>query len=130
MRAQPYFKKSHRAWYINLDGHPKRLGTNEPEARLAYERLMAHLQGEWTVAELVEKFLAHHRKTSEDSTCRYYRQVEALGKALGEMRVCDLKPFHVTDWIEDRAPRIIKAIKACFKWAEEQEYVKQSPSAT
>jgi len=127
MRTKPYFKKSHRAWYVNLDGRPKRLGTDEQAARHAYVRLVAQLQGDWTVAELVEKFLAHHAKTSDGSTCRYYRQVEAFSASLGAMRVWDLKPFHVTAWIADRSPRIIRAIKACFVWAEKQEYIKQSP---
>jgi integrase len=129
MRAKPYYKKSHKAWYVNLASRPKRLGTNEQEAYLAYGRLVSQAQGEWSVAELVAKFLDYHGKTSEKSTCRYYRQIEAFAANLGDTPASDLKPFHVLDWIESNpvSPRIIRALKACFRWADKQGYIEQNP---
>jgi len=52
-----------------------------------------------------------------------------------ELRVCDLKPFHLTDLIEEHpewrsvATRRAKsnAIRACFQWAAEQERIERNP---
>ena len=38
---QPYFKKSHKAWYVNLHGKNVRLGEDEEIARQEYHILMA-----------------------------------------------------------------------------------------
>ena len=41
-KPKPYFKKSHRAWYVNLNGRPHRLGTDEQEARAEYDKLIGN----------------------------------------------------------------------------------------
>ncbi len=43
-RPKPYYKKSHHAWYVNLNGRPVRLATEEEGEEAAYakyDKLMA-----------------------------------------------------------------------------------------
>ena len=49
------------------------------------------------------------------------------------MKIRDLKSYHVSQWLERRTAgtnyrhNLVRAVKACFAWAEQQEYVEQSP---
>ncbi len=38
---KPFFKKSHRCWYVELDGKQVRLGPDEAAAHKRYHELMA-----------------------------------------------------------------------------------------
>src|SRR5438045_2576293 len=38
---KPFFKKSHQAWYVQLDGRQVRLGPDEAEAHRRYHALVA-----------------------------------------------------------------------------------------
>jgi integrase len=106
------------------------------------------------VAELVKRFLEHHAGNSKPATYSFYcRPLNSFVHFIGAMRVCDLKPYHVTQWINSRRAakrarklgdkylaeetgraiggnfqrNLIRAVKACFKWAEDQEYIERSP---
>jgi hypothetical protein len=41
MRRKPYYKKSHKAWYMEIGRKQVRLGADEEEAFKEYHRLMA-----------------------------------------------------------------------------------------
>ena len=46
-RPEPYYKKSHKAWHVNLNGRPKRLAAEaegEEAAWTEYDKLMAGRQ--------------------------------------------------------------------------------------
>jgi integrase len=124
----PYYKTSHRAWYVSHNGKTLRLGVNEEEARQAYDRLIAQ-HSDFKVSEIVEKFLSHHRKISAVATVRYCEQLNRLVKHLGSLRVHDIKPYHLTQLLEDgKIPScLIKIAKSCFRWAEQQELIEHSP---
>lgn len=152
--ARPYYKRSHNAWYVNVNGRPQRLAAVEKTARVEYDKLMAQQNGDYTVTELIRRFLDHHLCSSKPDTHRFYcRPLHSFCQFVGAMKVCDLKPYHVAQWINSRkvAKRtrrtgrryiveetdrvigdtfqrnLIRAVKACFKWAEDQEYIEQSP---
>lgn len=115
--TKPYYKKSHHAWYVNINGKQIRLSSNEAIARLKHKRMIAI---DYTVAEIVDLFLAAPRKLS---TQKFYAQpLKRLMKQVGGMKVIDLKPYHVTGYRND-----FRAARACFNWAERQEYIEQSP---
>ncbi len=115
--TKPYYKKSHRAWYVNLAGKPHRLGTDEVEAKKAYERLQTN---QYTVGEIVDKFLAVNR---HPATQKFYeRPLAKLKNQFGKVLTSDLKPYHITGY-----RNTLRAIKTCFKWAEAQEYLDRSP---
>ena len=62
-RPEPYFKKSHHAWYVNLNGKTTRLASEEEGEEAAYtqyDKLMAGRQpikDGSPVAGLFERFL-------------------------------------------------------------------------
>ena len=43
-RPKPYYKKSHRAWYVNLNGKTTRPASEEAAAYAKYDKLMANGQ--------------------------------------------------------------------------------------
>ena len=67
-RPKPYLKKSHHAWYVNLNGRPQRLATEtegETEAYKQYDLLMAGRQParrDYAIAELFDLFLEYHHQ--------------------------------------------------------------------
>jgi len=78
-RPQPYFKKSHHAWYVNLNGKTTRLASEaegEEAAYIQYDKLMA---GRQPIAEggpvegLFERFLEYHKSKSAEATYQFYR---------------------------------------------------------
>ena len=124
--AKPYYKSSHDAWYINVNGRPKRLGKTKEEADRAVGPICK-------IADVVRKFLTHHL-SSKPGTYRFYaKPLEAWLKTLLISKVCDLRPYHVTEWVNGKAPtyrhNLTRAIKACFKWAVEERYIDNSPLA-
>ena len=97
--AKPYYKKSHDAWYININGRPKRLGKTKEEA----DRAVAPID---RIVDVVQKFLAHHRN-SKPGTYRFYaKPLEAWLKSLLVTKIGDLRPYHVSEWV-DKVPRPI-----------------------
>jgi integrase len=113
----PFFKKSHKAWYVNLNGKQVRLGADEAMARTAFARLVG--VHDYTVAEMIELFLAQPRK---ESTQSFYRQGLAPLTQHGHLYVKDLKVHHVQG-----CRNVLRAAKTCFKWAEDQQYIERSP---
>ena len=125
--AKPYYKKSHDAWYININGRPKRLGKTKEEA----DRAVGPID---RIVDVVQKFLAHHRN-SKPGTYRFYaKPLESWLKSLLVTKIGDLRPYHVTEWVGQKAPtyrhNLTRAIKACFKWAAQEQYIDKSPLAT
>jgi integrase len=131
--ARPYYKKSHKAWYVNLNGHPIRLANEDGAARDKYNTLILPVD---KAVELVQRFLDYHKTNSALGTYAFYtKALDPLCRNIGPaLRVSDLRPYHITQWIDTIKPKsdnykrnLIRAVKACFKWAEDQEYIEQSP---
>jgi integrase len=165
-RPRPYYKASHNSWYANIgpNRRPVKLAEGQKNEKAAWEKydlLMAGrqpLDGDWLVVDLVQKFTDWHKTNSADRTYDFYfTPLESfLGSLSPRMKVADLKPHHLTEWIEtrkmakqskkvkgtqnehrtvvtarpigqNRRRNLIRAVKAAFKWAEEQEYIARSP---
>lgn len=158
-QPKPYYKKSHDAWYANIgpNKRPVKLEGDEKAAWDQYHTLMAGRQpvsADCRVADLVTRFLAHHEKSSPGTYRFYAVPLTSFVAFVGNLRVCNLKPYHVTEWIDrchgtakvsrmtekgwvvsdtgrpisdNYAHNLIRAIKACFRWAEDEEYIERSP---
>jgi integrase len=158
-QPEPYFKKSHNAWYANIgpNKRPVKLGMDEKAAWNEYHKRMAGRQPvkvDCPVCDLVARFLAHHEGSSASTRRFYARPLESFVGFVGALRVCDLKAHHVTEWLDrchktakrarkegkkwvvrdtDRKTsdnyrhNLIRAVKACFRWAEGEEYIERSP---
>jgi integrase len=85
----------------------------------------------YRVAELIERFLAHHKMNSKPGTFKFYERIRRFKS--GILRIADLKPLHVTEWVEgtmDNYRRnLMRAMKTCFKWCCDQGYIETSPLA-
>jgi hypothetical protein len=106
-RPEPYYKKSHHAWYCNANGRPVRLATEEEGEEAAwtkYDNLMASRQPirqDCPVAGLLDRFLEHHKAKSAGTTYQFYHNaLNSFARDIGpKLRLSDRKPFHVYDWI-------------------------------
>ena len=94
-RRAPFFKKSHNAWYVELDRKQIRLGTTEEEAFARYHELMA-------ARKKAEKFVNYVEHVQElrlvvtaedyDAALAFYR--DALG--MPELAAYQAEGGHVT----------------------------------
>jgi integrase/recombinase XerC len=106
------------------------------------------------VRDLVARFMAYHEGSSAATRRFYARPLASFVEYVGNLKVSDLKAYHVAEWL-DREHKTIKrarkegdayltedtdrrtsdnyrrnlsrAVKACFRWAEEREYIDRSP---
>jgi integrase len=158
-QPQPYFKASHDAWYANIgpNKRPIKLAKGQANETLAwdeYHRQMAGRQPaspDCTVLDLAQRFLDHHKGKSAPATVTFYfRALDSFTRWIGpRLKVADLKPYHVQEWI-DRNHRTVKRAekvdgkyvtkdtgkptrdgfrrnKACLRWSESQGYIDRSP---
>ena len=83
------------------------------------------------VAELIEKFLVHHKMNSKPGTFKFYTRLRRFHS--GIMRIADLKPLHVTEWVEgtkgNYRRNLMRSMKTCMKWAADEGYIETSPLA-
>ena len=151
-QPKPYFKTSHNAWYANIGpkSRPIRLAKQEEGEQAAwdkYHELMAGRQpvnSDTRAAEILDIFLDYHAKNSARATYQFYfPSINSFAHYIGpKLRLADLKPHHVYDWIErnhrtykrNNKPtsdnyrhNLIRAVKAAFRWAEEREHIDRSP---
>lgn len=110
-QPQPYWKKSHACWYVNLDGKPVRLDPDKDKAWTIYHERIAgkrEVSPDTLVLELIAAFLEWSQANSAESTCQQRKAhlqsfsawLATRGK--GKLKVRDLKPYHVEGWIADR----------------------------
>jgi integrase len=162
-QPKPYFKKSHDAWYANIGPgkRPVKLAEGKANEEAAWDKYHAQMAGrqpvaaDCTVQDLAARFLAHHAN-SAPSTLRFYTDplTSFVAHIGSKLRVCDLKPYHVSQWLErchktvKKAKKVgdkwtvqdtgrpttdnyrhnlVRAVKCCFRWAEDEEYIDRSP---
>jgi integrase len=153
-QPKPHFKKSHKAWYVNLNGKQVRLASEEEgkeRAMEVYYQVMAGRlppQQDQCAATILYRFLQHH-ENSPASTRRFYSRpvrsfIDFIGPAL---RVSDVQVYHVENWLNEyhRVKKtkggkptgketsstyrhnLVRAVKSGFQWAEDKGYIAKSP---
>ncbi len=126
--AKPYYKKSHRAWYLNQGGKSIRLGKTEEEAKAAYRQRCLPCS---EVGDLISRFLAYHRKVSAPGTVAFYqRPLESFLVSLPCRAIAEIRPYHVTAWLRGDGTyrhNQARAIKACFAWGVKEGLIPASP---
>ena len=127
------------------DQATKKLATEELWRKLAAGGLpegdSITLESDPLVADLLQRFLDHHAKNSKPGTLEFYRRpVEGVKEWLGangyeKLRVSTIKADHVKRWLAEKYPNaskgykhnIIRAIKAPFLWAYNEEITERVP---
>ncbi len=141
-QPKPYWKKSHSAWYVNINGKSIRLAVEKEEAKERYHQLMAgqrDIGPDPMFLELCAEFLAFIKPKVAEATLKFYKvPLESFYKSIGTMRVSKLKPFHVERWIAKRYPNTnngstirnaIRPVQRVLNWARKSGRISVSPLA-
>ena len=85
-QAKPWYRKSTKTWYVQLDGRQVPLGKDKDEAFQKYHQLMTGRRSGQTihrVDELLDEFLEHIKRNQAKGSYRLYRYYLRSFKALG-----------------------------------------------
>jgi integrase len=134
---KPWFRKSTRSWFVQIDGRQVPLGRDKEDAHRKYHSLMAgrrNGQSVRRVDELFDDYLEHTRCNGEDGTYRLYRYYLAgFNKTIPNKRIHDLRPHDVQRWLDGQewGPTTrkiaVKTIKGAFNWGVRQGLIDVSP---
>lgn len=156
-RAKPWFRSQDGWWYLRINGKPERLvhgADQSEEADRLYHKHMAQprrvvrsMDGAETVQGIIDRFLAHLLDSgTSDRTAQWYSDfLEAFAAYCGpDMLVDELKPLHVTEWIDGRTQPTedrrgwqsgstkhgaVRSVRRAFRWAVDQGYIDRYPLA-
>lgn len=127
------------SYYATIDGKQVRLGKTEQDAKQRYDYLMGVVgrQSLGRVDDLLDAFLEWVDINRSDATYAVYlEQLKSFNKSISPgLRICDLKPFHLTKWIDQQTwnttskNKAVGAIKRAFNWAMDEGYINHSPIA-
>lgn len=100
---KPFFKKSRKLWYVEIDRRQIRLGPDRDEAFQHYHELMSeHRERDAapeSLAAIVDAFLDWTKKNRSADTFEWYRyRLQRFVDRYPDVRAADLKPFHVETW--------------------------------
>jgi integrase len=139
----PFFRKQTQSWCVKIDGKQRNLGKDKVEAFRKYHELMAGRQpveDDTTAAAVIGRFLEWSKEHSPADTHSFYSRplvnfVESIGTTL---KHSDLKPFHVTRWLDRRYKGLssnyrrngIRAVQRAFNWGVDEGYLEKSPVKT
>jgi integrase/recombinase XerD len=153
---KPHWKESHKCWYVKLRGRFYRLDPDRDKAFDLYTEMLSRFTireglrpaATLTVRDVLSEFLGWIKRNRKPATLGWYRQYilgsERSGKyhEAGFLHFCppallarDLKPFHLTNWLDSRYPKAnpttragaITAIQQGLKWATGEGYITVNP---
>lgn len=142
-RREPFFKKSHRAWYVQLDGKQVRLAADEREAWDKYHALMTArkkaekfvVPGErppLSLGSLLDQFLAGDFRGKSPATRQWYadKLTPLVGHYGREFVARDLMPLHVDEWIASHpdwsagtARNVWRAVQRLCRWGQRRGHI-------
>src|SRR5437762_2199657 len=139
---KPWFRASKNAWYVEVNGKQIRLAAGEENrqpALKAFYKLMAGEPGSapsdgLIVVTLCDLFLDFSLKTHTHESYQHYRHfLQDFCHAVGKLPASDVKPFHVTRWLDShrnwkgaRRSAVI-SVKRAFSWAEQEGLIAANP---
>jgi integrase len=155
-QPRPWFRASKSAWFVEYQCRQVRLGQhpdgyppprkvkgswNPPQPILdAFYKLMAAdpaslpEPARLLTAQVCDLFLAHSARHNERATYVWYRHfLQSFADLFGRVPARDLKPFHVTRWLDahpdwDGGRRnAVIAVKRAFNWADGQGLLSPNP---
>ncbi len=109
-QPSPWFYARKKAWFVTHHGKQVRLtpanGTRD-QAQKAFYKLMASEQTPRSEAILVvqvcDQFLEwsrQHHKPESFEWCQDFLESFCNHKATGRLKACEVKPFHLTRWVD------------------------------
>lgn len=139
---KPFYWKSRRCWYVKGEDRKNiRLDPDEKKAAKLWAEIADADRPESPTApvdSIVEAYLNHALKTVAETTYDGYSfYLVRFCKLYGTDRVRELKPLHVTRWLDanpgwgvsgQRAA--IATVKRCLNWAVDEGLIDRNPLAT
>lgn len=134
---KPFYVKSRKAWYVWIDGKQHKLGTDKKVAHDKFHELMTadQINGHVPVIRLLDSCLQWIERNRSPKTFSWYSDhLNSFASSVGaRLTVAELKPLHVTKWLEGQAwgdntkHRAIAAVQRAFNWARKQGYIVRTP---
>ena len=139
-KPQPFWKKSHAAFYCTIKGKQYRLGTTQEEAYEKFYELMAK-QGDlpskrdMRVSQLIDSFLAWCELDRAEETYKFYQDpLESFKEFVGNLKVSNITIGHVERWLRRKGKishnyryNLIRAVKRPFAWGIEKGHLTTNP---
>jgi integrase len=141
---RPWYRTQNDTWYVCRHGKQIPLckgRDNKAEAERNFFRLMAADGGDLpapsilSVAQVCDLFLDWSQRHNDSRTYQWYKDFQQdFCDACGGVRALDVKPFHVTRWLDrhdgwgDGTRRCaVTAVKRAFNWAEAEGVLPTNP---
>jgi integrase len=150
---KPWQRKSTGIWYVQIGKKQIKLGSDEGEAWRQYHRIVegAVIVDTEPVASVLDAFLDWVANNQAPGTYEWYRRyLRSFHRSIGSLSMRDLKPYHVTRWVDAMRvrPRKLKdgstrgtvrpvsatvkadaitAVKRALNWAVEQGFLDRNP---
>ncbi len=103
-KPKPWFRKSTKSWYVQIDGVQVPLGRDKEEAQQKYHRLMAGRPNGQTVGRvdaLLDEFLEFVRSNQAPETYRLYRRyLRSFNNSVPDRTEGSLRPADVQKWVD------------------------------
>lgn len=141
--SKPWYSVHNDTWYVCLNGQqiPLTKGkANKQEADRAFHRLMAgetpHIlrPAATRIIAILDLFLEHSHRRNSRRTFEWYRDfLRDFAEKFGMLRVEELKPFHVSRWLDGHPDwdgarwGAITALKRAFNWATDEGLIRDNP---
>lgn len=152
-QPKPFWKKSHKCWYVQRGDKQIRLDPDKEKAWQMYHKIMAGeivVGQDERVVDVIRQFLDWSEGNHEPDTYRFYQVYNAsFSKSLPkDLKVKDLKAIHLTRWVDKHWPAqevsrngkvvtpaaspstrhgAMRAVQRGFNWAEEQDLIDRNP---
>lgn len=141
--SKPWYRKFNDTWYVTIRGEQIPLAkgkANKADAEHMFHRLMAGetpqaaKPSDLRVLAILDLFLNHAQQHNAKRTYEWYRDfLQDFSDRFGLLRVEELRPFHVTRWLEAHPEwegarwGAITAVKRAFNWAVEEGLFHENP---
>lgn len=138
---KPWWRKDRQHWSVYINGKRHNLGADRELAFRKFHELMAQPQKRTIISAdsllaIMDAFLDWCQKHRAPDTYQWYRdRLERFGQTYPDMKVKDLRPFHVQQWMDSMEVssgtkrNYGRSIKRCLRWAKKLGYIDANPIA-
>ena len=134
---KPFKRTNNQTWYVNLGGRHVTLGKDKDEAFRKYHQLMAghiDLGNDIAASDVIDQFLAWSETHQAKKTYKLAKFFcDSFKLTIKRMKIDDLKPIHVTRWLDIKgydgsgANTAVRTVLRPFNWAVEMGLIKDHP---
>jgi integrase len=132
---KPFYRRQRGTWVVRIDGKLVSLGPDKAEAwKLWHTLASGPADTSPAAADVIDRFLAWSEGHQAEKTTAFYRFfLDTFKPTLDRLTVADLKPFHVSRWLDDRGYTgstgncAVRAVVRPFSWAVKQGIIERNP---